>query len=55
MYVSVKVNNYLELSDAKYDIIIAKGNKGKLYRNYIIDPNDIILNLLPFSCKDLRK
>lgn len=43
---SVKVNNYTSYVDnIEYDIIIAKGYKNKLQRNYIIDPNDIIVKI----------
>ena len=43
---SLKVNNYtMNLDDIEYDIIIAKSSKGKLTKNYVVDPNDIIIKI----------
>ena len=43
---SIKLNNYTSyLENIEYDIIIAKGYKKKIKRNFIIDPNDIIIRI----------
>lgn len=43
---SLKINNYTNgVDNIEYDIIIAKGNKSQLKKNYIIDPNDIIVRI----------
>lgn len=46
MVFSLKINNYTANSeDVYYDFIIAKGDKKQLKKNYIINPNDVILKI----------
>ena len=43
---SLKVNNFTQnISDVEYNIIISKAKKEKIVKNYIVDPNDIIVKI----------
>lgn len=43
---SLKVNNYTSnVDNIEYDLIIAKKNKDKIIKNYIVDPSDIIIKI----------
>ena len=42
---SLKVNNFNRTDTVDYDIIIAKANKKDIKKNYIVDPNKIIVKV----------
>lgn len=43
--ISLKVNNYTRYNESEFELIIAKANKENLNKNFIVDPNDIILKI----------
>lgn len=46
MVFSLKINNYTMNSESVYyDLIIARGHKKQLKKNYVIDPNDVLLKI----------